>query len=140
MSRLREDYVATGKVQFVYKHFAILGPSSNRAAEASECAAEQDKFWDFHDTVFANRVSGQTDLSDNSLIAQAADIGLDIEKFSECLTSDKYTSQIKQEALSVQSLGVRGTPGFLINGVFISGAQPYDVFQEVINEQLASLE
>ena len=140
LDHLRAVYVETGKVHFAYKHFAILGPDSTRAAEASECASEQDKFWEFHDTVFANRVSGRADLSEESLIAQAANLGLEMDAFSECLTSGKYTNQINQEALSIQSLGVRGTPAFLINGVFISGAQPYDVFQQVIDEQLASLE
>ncbi len=140
MSRLRTDYIETGKAQFVYKHFAILGPPSGLAAEASECAADQDAFWEYHDRVFENQVAGQTDLSEESLIAQAADVGLDIEDFSECLTSGKYTSQVRQESMSVQSMGVRGTPAFLINGVFVSGAQPYEVFQEIIDEQLASLE
>lgn len=140
MSRIRADYVETGKARFVYKHFAILGPSSSLSAEASECAAEQDAFWAYHDTIFANKVAGLTDLSEDSLIAQAADVGLDVNEFSDCLTSGKYTSQIRQESMSVQSMGVRGTPGFLINGVFVSGAQPYEVFQEIIDEQLTSLE
>lgn len=140
LEQIRADYIETGKVHFAYKHFAILGPDSTRAAEASECAAEQDKFWEFHDTVFGNRVSGRGDLSEAGLIAQAANLGLEMDAFSECLTSGKYTNQINQEALSIQSLGVRGTPAFLINGVFVSGAQPYDVFQQVIDEQLASLE
>lgn len=140
LGQLRDEYVDTGKVRFVYKHFAILGPTSTRAAEASECAAEQNSFWDYHDLTFANKAAGRTDLSDESLIAQAADLGLDVGAFSECLESNRYNSQIQQESLSVQSLGVRGTPGFLVNGVFISGAQPFEVFQEVINEQLTSVD
>ncbi len=139
MGRIRQEYVDPGKVRFVYKHFAILGPDSNRAAEASECAAEQDKFWDFHDLVFSNRLNDQGDLSENSLIAQAANLEIDAAAFGECLTSGRYSNQIRQESLSVQSMGVRGTPAFLINGTFISGAQPFEVFQEVIEEQLASL-
>ena len=130
----------TGKVRFIYKHFAILGPDSSRAAEASECANEQDQFWAFHDNVFLNRATGQGDLSQDSLLAQASNMDLDMEAFTECVTSGRYTNQIRQESLSVQSLGVRGTPGFLINGVFVSGAQPYDVFEQIIEEQLASLE
>ena len=140
LDQLRDVYVETGKAQFIYKHFAILGPDSNRAAEASECAADQDEFWEFHDTLFTNRVSGQADLSENSLIAQAVDIGLDKDQFTDCLTSGKYSSQIQQETLTVQSMGMRGTPGFLINGVFLSGAQPFEVFEEIIEEQLAKLE
>ncbi len=130
----------TGKARFVYKHFAILGPDSSRAAEASECAAEQGEFWAYHDQVFLGRATGEADLSEQSLVAQAANIGLDMDDFTECVTSGRYSSQIRQEALSVQSMGVRGTPGFLINGVFVSGAQPFEVFQEIIEEQLAELD
>jgi protein-disulfide isomerase len=139
LSRLRTEYVTTGKVRFVYKHFAILGPDSNRAAEASECATEQGNFWDFHDTVFTNQATGQADLSDDSLIAQATTLGLDVEAFTECLDSGRYVNQIRQESLSVQSMGIRGTPAFLVNGVFVSGAQPFGVFQESMDGQLTEL-
>lgn len=140
MGRIRETYVNTGKVRFVYKNFPILGPDSNRAAEASECAAEQDKFWDFHDYIFADQMSERSPLNDESLIGMANAIGLDMDAFTECLQSNRYTSQIRQEALSIQSLGVRGTPGFVINGIYIAGAQPFDVFQQVIEEQLQAIE
>lgn len=126
----------TGKVRFVYKHFAILGPESNRAAEASECAAEQGQFWAYHDRVFADQNESRSSLSVERLAELAAEIGLDTTAFGECLNSGRYTTQISQETLSVQSLGVRGTPAFLINGVFVSGAQPFEVFQQVFEEQL----
>jgi protein-disulfide isomerase len=140
LSRIREEYVASGKVRFVYKHFAILGPESNRTAEASECAAEQDSFWEFHDLIFADQVANRSQLNDENLVRFAGQIGLDTETFDECLTSGRYRTQISQESLSVQSLGVRGTPAFLVNGVFISGAQPFEVFQQVIEEQLQAIE
>lgn len=127
-------------MRFVYKHFAILGPESNRSAEASECAAEQGEFWAFHDFVFADQVANRTSLTDEALVGIAVEIGLDQTAFSDCLKSGRYRTQITQESLSVQSLGVRGTPAFLINGVFISGAQPFEVFQQVIDEQLAAAE
>ncbi|MCG3209679.1 MAG: hypothetical protein FOGNACKC_03306 [Anaerolineae bacterium] len=131
--------MSSGKVRFAYKHFAILGPESNRAAEASECAAEQNQFWAYHDRVFADQVSERSTLSADRLTELAGEIGLDTAAFRQCLDSGKYTSQISQESLSVQSLGVRGTPAFLINGVFVSGAQPFEAFQQVIEEQLAQL-
>lgn len=136
MGRIREEYINTGKVRFVYKQFAILGSESNRAAEASECAAEQGKFWDYHDTVFADQVSTRSTLDDEKLTELAGETGLDATAFGECLGSDRYVSQIKQDSLVVQTLGVRVTPAFLINGVFISGAQPFEIFQQVIEEQL----
>ena len=139
MSRIREQYVDSGKVRFAYKHFAILGPESSLSAEASECAAEQEQFWAFHDRTFIDQLNERSSLNADRLTELAADIGLDTDAFRECLDSGKYTSQISQETLSVQSMGVRGTPAFLINGVFISGAQPFEVFQQVFEEQLAQL-
>lgn len=139
MPRIREQYVNTGKVRFSYKHFAILGPESTRAAEASECANEQSQFWPFHDLTFADQTTTRSSLNADRLTELAGQLGLDTTAFRACLDSGRYTSQITQESLSVQSLGVRGTPAFLVNGVFISGAQPFDVFQQVIEEQLAQL-
>ncbi len=123
-------------MRFVYKQFAILGPESNLAAEASECAAEQEQFWPFHDLVFDDQNSGRSSLNEDKLASLAAEIGLDTVAFGECLSSGRYGNQIKQESLSAQSMGIRGTPAFLVNGVFVSGAQPYEVFQEIIEEQL----
>ncbi|MCB0191517.1 MAG: DUF3105 domain-containing protein [Anaerolineae bacterium] len=137
MSRIREQYVNTGQVRFAYKHFAILGPESNLSAEASECAAEQGQFWVYHDKVFADQIANRSGLNSDRLTELAGELGLDTNIFRECLDSGKYGNQITQESLSVQSLGVRGTPAFLINGVFISGAQPFEVFQQVFEEQLA---
>ncbi len=121
----------------MYKHFAILGPESNRAAEASECAAEQGQFWPFHDAVFADQNTTRSTLSQERLVELAGTLGLDTDAFAECLRSGRYTSFVTQQSLGIQSLGVRGTPAFLVNGVFISGAQPFEVFQQVIDEQLA---
>ena len=127
----------TGKVQFVYKHFSILGAESTRSAEASECAAEQDAFWPFHNLVFADQQENHSSLTDEKLVSVAAELGLDTDAFGECLSSNQYQALIQQDTQIVQSLGVRGTPGFLVNGVFISGAQPFEVFQQLIDEQLA---
>ena len=128
----------TGKVRFVYKHFAILGVESSRGAEASECAAEQDQFWAYHDLIFRDQGASHTSLDQETLTGFATQLGLDTEAFQSCLTSGRYSLQIAQESQAVQSLGVRGTPGFLVNGLFISGAQPFDVFQQIIEEQLAA--
>lgn len=138
MSRIREQYIDSGQVRFVYKHFAILGPESNRAAEASECAAEQDKFWAYHDRLFADQTTTRSQLNDERLIELAVEVGLDPDALGECLNSGRWTAKIRQESLSVQSMGIRGTPAFLINGTFIFGAQPFEMFQQVIEEQLGN--
>ena len=139
MSRIREQYVNTGKVRFVYKHFAILGTESNRSAEASECAAEQGQFWAYHDRVFADQLESRSSLSAERLGELAGEIGLDTTAFNDCLNSGRYVSLVSRETMGIQSLGVRGTPAFLINGVFVTGAQPFEVFQQVFEEQLGQL-
>ena len=78
-------------------------------------------------------------LTNGKLVDVATELGLDSPEFSACLDSGRNTSLVTQESLSIQSLGVRGTPAFLVNGVFISGAQPFEVFQQVIEEQLQKL-
>lgn len=138
LPQLRQEYIDTGKVRFAYKHLAILGPDSVRAAEASECAAEQEKFWDFHNLVFVDQAQNHSPLTENNLVKLADSVGIDTTTFRDCLSSGRYTQQIIRESQTVQSLGVRGTPGFLVNGVFISGAQPFEIFQQVIDEQLTS--
>jgi protein-disulfide isomerase len=136
LGRLREEYVNTGKVHFVYMQYPILGQESVRAAEATECAAEQDKFWPLHDTLFEDMYADHSSYTDDKLIEFAKKIELDVETFSSCLASGRYSDLISQDRASIQELGVRGTPAFLINGIYLSGAQPYEVFQEVIEEQL----
>ena len=123
----------------MYKNFAILGPESNTAAEGSECAAEQDLFWEYHDFIFADQATQRSPLNEEGLIAMAPEIGLDVDAFGECLYSKRHASTIQQQAMSIQSLGVRGTPGFVINGVYISGAQPFEVFEQIIEEQLVAM-
>ena len=129
----------SGKVRFAYKHFAILGPESNRVAEASECAAEQEQFWAYHDLIFEDQYSSRSPLNEDRLVSLAGETGLDSAAFQECLNSGRYVDRVRQESASVQALGVRGTPAFLINGQFVSGAQPYELFQQVIEEQLQAV-
>ena len=96
-------------MKYVYKHFAILGPESNRGAEASECAAEQDAFWPYHDQVFADQNENHSSLNQEKLVSIAADIGLDTSAFTDCLSSGRYSLQISRESQTVQSLGNIGS-------------------------------
>jgi len=140
LPQIREQYVDTGKIRFAYKHLAVLGPDSVRAAEASECAAEQDTFWDFHNAVFLDQAQNHTQLNVENLVTLADGVDMDTDAFRECVESGRYTNQVNQESMVVRNLGVNGTPGFVINGVYIPGAQPFDVFQQVIDEELAKIE
>lgn len=140
LPQIRQAYVDTGKVRFAYKNMAVQGAESTRAAEAAECAAEQDNFWGFHDIAFADLVMVRSELNNETLIAMAGQLKLDTDAFKTCLESGRYKNKVSQDTLSAQSLGVRGTPSFLINDVFFTGAQPYEAFQQVIDEQLKATE
>jgi protein-disulfide isomerase len=135
--QLDETYIQNGTVRFGYQHFAFLGPESQWAAEASECASEQDAFWAYHDLLF-ERQSGENRgaFSQDNLKQFAAEAGLDTKSFNACLDSGKYTSVVQAETAGAQSLGVNGTPAFLVNGRPLVGAQPFEVFQQVIEAEL----
>ena len=121
------------RVRFVYRHYPLPGhPNARPAAEAAECAAEQGKFWPYHDRLFAT----QSRLSDADLKQDARDLGLDTSKFNGCVDSHKYAAKVDTDLRAGQEAGVDGTPAFFINGRVISGAQPYDVFKKVIDEEL----
>jgi protein-disulfide isomerase len=111
-----------------------IHPMAQGAAEASRCAGEQGKYWEYHDLLFGD----QAGLDRNGLIAKAAKLQLDSKQFEACLSSEKYKVQIQQDNQEGMRAGVSGTPGFFINGVFISGAQPESAFEKIIQEQLAA--
>jgi len=136
--QIEETYIKTGVVRFGYQHMAFLGVESRWAAEASECAAEQGKFWEYHDKLFASQ-SGENRGAFNkeNLKNFAADLRLDTAKFNACLDSGKFTSLVEKETANVQSLGVQSTPSFLINGQPLAGAQPFEAFQRIIETERA---
>jgi protein-disulfide isomerase len=131
--KIDESYVEQGIVRFGYKHFVFLGEQSIWAAEASECAADQDAFWAYHDRLSERvAIEQQRDFTRENLKAIAADMGLDAVAFNACMESGKYAELVNNETQAAQQLGVRSTPTFLINGIPVTGAQPFDVFQRAI--------
>ncbi len=127
----------TGEVRFGYWHFAFLGPESQWAAEATECAAEQGAFWAYHDLLFERQAGeNQGAFSRENLKQFATELGLDREAFETCLDSGRYTSIVRSETSIARSLGVRGTPTSLINGKPLVGAQPFEAFQQMIEAEL----
>ena len=136
---IRKYYVETNKVRFGFKHVATLGPESQRAAEASECAAEQDQFWAFHDRVYADQAARGSFLTDKTLIDIAEKLGLDTTAFEACLNSGRHSDHVKQQSQEAHSIGVRATPGFIINGSLVIGAQPFEVFADLIEQELDKL-
>jgi protein-disulfide isomerase len=130
LPRIEEKYIRTGKVRFVYRHLAILGPPSVQAGIAAECAHEQGKFWPYHDRLFTN--TGPFAFTTRNLKRHAEALQLDTAKFGACLDSERPREKVEQETIIGRAIGMTGTPGFLINGGRLIGAQPYEVFEEII--------
>ena len=120
-------------VRLVYKHFPLpFHENSEKAAEASECAAAQDKFWEYHDILFAN----QNALYVPMLKDYAKQLGLDTDAFNKCLDGGAMKSAVESDMKEGESIGVSGTPAFFVNSRVISGAQPFSVFDNAVKTEL----
>ena len=123
-----------GKVRLVYRQFPLsFHPHAAKAAEASLCAADQGKFWEYHDVLFKN----QKKLEPTDLKAHATEVGIDAQKFGQCLDSGGKKAAVDADQKAGLAAGVGGTPAFFINGIFLNGAQPIDEFKKVIDGELA---
>ena len=100
---------------------------------ASVAAQQQGKFWEFHDKLFAN----QSKIKSDDLTKYARELGLNMKRFEEDLVSPKTKAVVDADVAEGKSLGVTGTPGFFVNGRYLSGAKPFDEFATVINAELA---
>jgi protein-disulfide isomerase len=122
------------RIRFVYRNYPLPShPNARPAAEAAQCAAEQGQFWPYHDRLFAE----PNKLSDDDLKASAAALGMDAGRFNACFDSHKYKARVEADMQAGNDAGVNGTPAFFINGRMLSGAQPFDEFKRVIDEELA---
>ncbi len=131
-----DAYVAAGKVYFVYRSLGDwLGPESQSAAEAAYCAGDQEKFWEYHDILFANQYKERFSLA--RLEAFAGALNLNVEEFRSCLNTGKYRAITLQDRADGESLGIQGTPSFLINGTLVSGNQTFEVFQKYIEAEIS---
>lgn len=132
LNKILNDY--EGEVRLVYKHFPLsFHENSEKAAEASECASEQGKFWEYHDKLFENQAGGY---SIASFKQWASDLNLDTSKFNDCLDSGKYASRVQADEADGQNRGVEGTPATFVNGQLVSGAVPYESFKTLIDQIL----
>jgi protein-disulfide isomerase len=129
-----QSYVDAGKINIVYKHSAFLGQESVWAAQASECAADQGKFWEYHDLLF-DKQNGENvgTFTKENLIKYAQELKLDAAKFDPCLNNDETLERVKGDTLEGRGVGVTGTPTFFINGKPLVGAQPIEAFQQQID-------
>jgi protein-disulfide isomerase len=120
------------QIRFVYRDFPITSEESLAAAQAANCAGEQDAYWQFHDSL----LSGGLDLGREAYTQYATRLGLDVEALLACLDSGKYNDEVEADARYAAGLGVSGTPTFFINGLPLVGAQPLTEFQAVIEAEL----
>jgi predicted DsbA family dithiol-disulfide isomerase len=121
------------KLRLVFRNYPLpMHPQAPKAAEAAACAGDQDKFWEMHDRLFAQ----QDKLQVADLKAAAAELGLDAKAFDACLDSGKHEAAWKDDQKEGDGYGVSATPWFFINGRALSGAQPYENFARVIDDEL----
>jgi protein-disulfide isomerase len=139
-SQIIENFVKTGKVKMVYRHFAFLGPESIAAAEASECAKDQNKFWPFHDVLYEEEIKdGQEhngNLNTDLFVKLASGVGMDANSFKDCITSKKYVDVVKKAVSDAQAAGVNSTPTIFVNDQKLLGALPYQQFADAIEAAL----
>lgn len=123
-----------GKIRIVYRDFPLtqIHPNAFPAAEAAQCANEQNAFWPFHDKLFSSE-----NLGDAVYKQYAQDLGLDMTKFNDCVTNHTYQKYVQANSDFAVSTGVNSTPTFFVNGLAIIGAQPIDAFKQVIDKELA---
>lgn len=131
--RLLQEYPKD--VRFVYRDFPLtsIHPEAFPAAEAADCAGEQNAYWDFHRALFSQKYG----LDQGAYQKYASELGLDTTAFAQCLKDNRYSDEINSDLNYAADLGISSTPTFFINGIALVGAQPYDVFKQVIDLELA---
>jgi protein-disulfide isomerase len=133
LQKLREQF--PDKLRIVYKNFPLpIHSHAQKAAEAGVCAGEQGKFWPYHDKLMAQT---PPELEVPQLKAVAASLKLDTARFDQCLDSGKEATAVSHDLEQGKTLGISGTPGFFINGYFLSGAAPYNTMRDLVEQQLA---
>lgn len=136
--KLVEQYVGSGSVKLEYRDYAFLGPESDLAAEAGVCAEEQNKFWRFHDTIFANQGRENAgDVTPARLRAMAEASGLEMTAFDKCVASDRPQQQVAASLAEAKQQGINSTPTLFVNGQQTSGFD-WATVQQTIEDALAN--
>ena len=136
---LKDEFINSGKIKMVFKDFPLNGNDSKIASEATYCAEDQNKYWEYHDTLYENWAGERTGwINLDVLYKFAKDIDLDFDEFSDCLNQHKYLNRVLDNERYGIEIDVDATPTFLVFNdkkvIRIIGAQPIDVFRQVINE------
>ncbi len=136
--QIKKDFIDTGKARFVFMNFPFLGDESNRAAEAAKCATDQNKFWEYHDKLYASQ-NGENEgaFADVKLKAFAKDLNLNIEEFNSCFDSGKYKQEVADSFGKGSVYGVTSTPTVFINGYKSEGVAPFENYKQIIESELS---
>jgi len=134
--QLKAAYIDTGRVSYTFRDFPLqIHEQSFPAAVAADCADEQRQFWPYHDELFQH----SAELSNETFLAIATDLGLDLERFQACIASGRHDEEVRRDYIAgINQGGVTGTPTFFINGHRLVGNQPFSVFQDAIDRELAN--
>lgn len=132
---LLEEY--PDQIKLVYRNFPLtsLHPNAYLSAEAAMCAGDQDRYWDYHEALFES----QYGLSQAALIQYAEELNLEMNAFTTCVEERQYKDFVRADMDYAMSIGVQSTPTFFVNGQAVIGAQPLDVFRQIIELELANL-
>ena len=143
--KLVEEYVMTGKVNMIFKDYTIIGADSTVAALGAHCAAEQGKFWEYHNTLFDN-YGGENNgwAGQERIFVFAESIGVNMDEFIECNVKEYHKEKIAKSNNDARILGITGTPAFYIISIdnqqieVITGAQPFEIFERIFDTMLES--
>ncbi len=136
LPQIKSEYIDTGKVKLVYRDFPLgFHQQAEPAALAANCAGEQGKYFEYHDKIF--NAGGAAGKSSADYKKWAQELSLNVAKWEACLSDPAQKQEIQKDLADGSAVGVSGTPGFIINGKLISGAQPFSVFQQVIEAELS---
>ena len=134
---IKQKYIDTGKVKFIFANVSFLGQESSDAAQAAQCAGEQNQYWAYHDLLYKNQHGeNQGAFVQSKLIGFAEKLGLNTTDFNVCLTGHKYQKAVADATTLSQKYSVSGTPTFFINNKIIKGAQPASSIEVIIDSVL----
>ena len=136
--QIKSDYVDAGQVRFVYRHYPFLGEESVWAAEATECASDQGKFWEYHDILYDKWAGTNVGAySYNNLVGFAQIIELDMGQFENCMTERHHVERVRSEQRFAEANNITSTPTVFVNGERVRGGE-YGVFRDAIEAALAA--
>jgi protein-disulfide isomerase len=136
LPQIISDYIDTGKVKLYYRHYPLsFHPKATPLALVAECANDQGAFWEMHDKIFDNNAT-VANATDDQFKQWAVDLGLDANEFNNCYDNKTHQDLVEEDTAAGTAVGVSGTPTFYINGKQLVGAQPFDSFKAIIDEEL----